>query len=1119
MDSEINGTSTHTVLNLGSTDLTKTIFATGLFALLPTTIVENGITGSVTSVQLRLQMQPVALWVMVTGLALLIILTGILVLLAPQDLVPSDLTTIGSQASMLAQSYDLQRFLSGAAEHPHSNLDSNLRGYRFYTTLMPTKDGNSPFSILSDGLRSANQFPADTHARMHKAWFPWYFNIFLAASSLVLPIGAIIVLQYLLSQSNRRDGVVAAPDNDDTISETHFIPALIIILFASLYNMIEFVVLLFTPYLSLHSGNASARRTLSLKLFGYTTPHTLLTAVRTRHIAAVLSTISAILACTLAILVSGLYTISNVNATTDPSMTSSARLVPSDTFNATWQSSVSNDSGAAGMLSLIEHNEAQPYPKFVHNTFAVQSASIDVSSAGILSTSSGTASSIVPSLRGVLDCQVVPEDDFHTFYLAGDSFLSPYKDDMAFVFSNISLPSSCHLAGPHRNESSFEMNIGFPVQRGSSGNYIARVSDLVFGSGSELYGNAGEANSSNVKDSPAVGCPSLAFTFGYIEEDGGQITHQQLTNLVCWQRLHQVDLNATFVVDTAAQKLMRVLNATVLDQYEEVLVQNPLAINVAGKTSFVWRLESHFESEMQPFQPSRRIDNFFQALLYGRNSIDPAQLLGEGNRSRLIGKIQNLYGRYMALVLNAVMRQPCSDDGDTCAISTTPTSAPTAAGSVPRQTSTTATPTLYALQLTLASTRVKQDPATTLTMQIVLGLITLLTAFVLILTRKLWLPGSPSITPHNICTIAGVMTLLAGSELCYNPTTTTPQVCDCCGRERKDSTDGPTTIFDAHHHPEHDTSHNHRDSSHQHSRHTSQSLRTILPSGSEWSNPSTLLHILNAPDGSGRRMKYSLGRWKPRPDLGRIRPRYGIDSGVRADGDDDEDWTIGARGGIKGAGLGWAGFMAKNGSLLSLGRAKGGRASWGSFVGVGSGHDDTYMAGALPSSHNRHSSINSAGHDQQVLQMDYLHGGQEMTPPQPARFASLRGYGYSNMNTNSYHHRGLSDLDDDADTRFLSPHAAELGNDDSDRESQDAGTGRRKVRWTMNDQVHHYDARSSYSGGGGRGDDGESSLYSGDGYGNDQPRSNRGSGRPDRDSNGSNSGMGGFDFGFRSGEA
>ena len=1153
MDTQIDGTSTRIIVSLHLTNAAQTIFATGLFVLLPTTVGDD---------RVSLQMQPVALWVLVTGFALLVIMTGALVVLAPKDVVPSDPTPIGSQASILARSYDLQRFLSAVAEHPSSELNHILRGHHFYTTQIATKEESSTFAIMSDSFQNGSHSPADLPTKRHKPWFPWYFNIISAASSLVLPIGAIIVLQYLLNQSNQQNGAVAASDNDDTISETHFIPALVVILFASLYNMMEFAVSLFTPYLSLHSGNASARRSLSLKLFGYLTPRALLTAVRTRHVAAVLSMLSAILACTLAILVSGLYTINDISVTTNSSTSSSlARLIPSDSFNLTWQNSVSDDSGAAAMLSLIEHNPAQPYPRFVQDTFALQSGSVTVSSTNVLSRSSDTASGIVPAVHGVLDCQVVLETDFHTFYLPGNSFVSPYKDDMAFVFSNISLPSSCHLAGPHRNESSYEVVTGFPVQRGSQGNYVARLTDLVFGRGSGLYDNAGEENSTHVEDSPAVGCSSLIFTFGYIVEDGGEITDQQLTNLVCWQRLQQVDVNATFVLDTATQELTRVLKASMVDQHEEVLVQNPLAIVDAGKTSFDWRIESHFNYEMQPFHPSRRIDNFFQALLYGRDPVDPADLLGEANQSRLVAKIQTLYGRYMALVLNAVMRQSCPDHGDGCAISTTSTSAPARTRFVPRQTPTQSNPVEYALEINLVSSRVTQDPATTLAMQIILGLITLLTALVLILTRRLWLPGSPSIVPHNICTIAGVMTLLAGSELCHSSSTTVSDACECCGRLRKESTDRPTTIFDAHdHHPEDDALHKHdrHDSSHSYPPNSNPNLRPILPAGSEWSTPSALLRLLNAPDGSGRRMKYSLGQWKARPDLGRgrIKPRYGIDSGVRADGDDDAEWTIGARGGVRGAGLGWAGFMAKNASLLSLARTRaGGRASWGSFVGIGGaapggpphGHADTYISGALPPSHRHSSSL--AGYDQQALDLDYLHpydhnygpGMQEMTPPQPARFASLRGYGYSDPHTNTSHHytrapahhRGLSDLDDEADSRFLSPAHAELGNDGSDSEldQRAAGTGRRKVRWTGNDQVHRYDARSSYSGGGGdgergRGDDGGSSLYSGDGYGDGAAdngiedgrlRSSRGSGGGD--GNGGRGGMGGFDFGFRSGEA
>ena len=1034
--------------------------------------------------ELRLQMVPVALWVMVAGFALLIPLSLVIMLLGPGAATPRDPRSIGSNAAILARSNDLQWLLREQGSSTPSRLKVALSGHQIQSTVLAGDRQQPNFKIgIESPNRDSNHIESAIPIRS-KNWRPAGFNVMIVTSSIVFPIGAIVVLSLLQSRSDQNNGIASASDNSTTIAYTHFIPAVIVLLLATLYNIIEFGVSLLAPHSSLASGNASARRTLSLVLLGKLPPHAFLAALSTRHVAPALSILAATSASVLTILVSGLYTVQNFNSISSTSRSAfdsaTTTTSPTDTFYPAWQNSVSNDTGAAALLSLLEHNPSQPYPNFVYDTFALQTTTLETSGQNKLSPAASTANAILPALRGTLTCNVIPESDLSTLYLPGKSPLSAYEDDMVFVFSTVHLPASCHLAGPFGNESSFEFMTGFPLQRGPQGTYAGKVTDLVFGNGSSIYGNFGEDYSAYVDDSPAVGCPSLGFTLAHFIENGTDVTSQELTSAVCWQGLESVNVNATLAVQPSTRSIRGITIARTTSNSGVEVVPNPEATDAAGSKTFDWRIERNFDTEMEPFTESQTVDNFFQALLYGRDSIDPSSLLGPSNQGTLIQHIQSLYQRYIALVLNGVMRQPCPQE-QRCPINTINRTNQDASSK--RQDSRTSNS--RPVQIATSSTRIIQNSSTKLAMQVLLGVTTGLTAIVLILTWNLWRPGS-GVVPHNICTIAGVMALLAGSELCQSESL---GICECCGRPRQ--------AADADEMVDH------------------QPKRVILPEGAEWSSDSELQHLLDSVDGAGRRMKYSLGWWKDRPEVGRTR-RFGIDTGVRADGSDDQDWEIGRRGGVKGKGLGWGDFMMRNLSLGSLHKAR--VASWGSFVGT-QPPQEMYMAGAMPGQQQ-------PIYDADDHEMEYVPATQhqEQQPPPPARFASLRGYGYgpgyaysrangrdADYYDTSYHghSRGLSrlseeedELDDAYDANLLRPPAGAAVHG-----GPAVGGAGRRVRWNERDEVRHYHPRNSYDG------DAASSLYSGDGYGHGVEEGRKEGGAGAVRQGGSND-MDGFDFGF-----
>lgn len=1027
-------------------------------------------TGSTIRSEFRLQLQPVALWVLIIGFALLTTLTSALIFINPGAVVSRDPNSIGSIATFLTRSNDLQWLLRRHGSSNQARLKLALSAYRLHSAIIPSETGNPNFKIIMDNNELRDSVPDIPPVTSLTSWRPGSSHIVFPVLSVVLPIGGIIALEFLQQQSNRHDGILSLADSDSSVGYTHFLPAFIVLLCVSIYNILEFNISLFSAYTPLKSGYASARRTLNLGLLGKLPPFALFTSITTRHLTAVLAILAAMLASVLTILVSGLYSILTADQTSSTSVTplrvTSNQITYLDTFNPHWPNSVSDDSGAAALLSLLEHNRSQLYPNFVYDQFAFQSIQLkDVGTSSTLD-SSLTTNGTIQALRASLSCTVLPKSSLFTVYFPADSPLSVAETDVAVVASTVELPASCHLAGTGGTGSSVTFNSVFSL-REDQVTYGGQVLDLVFGKNSGIYGNYGEDNSQEVGDSPAVGCPSLGITFGSFMGDGTDLTEETVTSMVCWQGLEKLDVSVTFAVNSTGHVTGQILDAEVPKNASQSAVENPYAANDAGRKFFDWRIQQNFQNELEPFRTTSSLDHFFQALIYGRDAVDPATLLGSNNEAQLFERIQALYARYMALVINGVMREPCNVE-EHCGI-IAPVHSPqvrSLSRSITKRQPNSSSTSRPDVQTNKRSTaRLIQNNPTKLAMQILLGLIAFFSVLTVSLTHHLWWSGS-GLVPQNICTIAGVMALLAGSDLCYNPALLS---CECCGRPRK-TTDGVSSIVIG--------------------EGIVAKQKQIIPEGSEWASNAELERIFNAADGSGRRMKYSLGWWKERPEIPtRITKRFGIDVGARADGLDDQDWEIGKRGGVRGSGLGWSDFMMRNWSKASFGR--------GSRVRVVQPEDVTeeglYMRGALSGPQSPEDDVDD-GQQQRV-----------------ERFSSLRGHGYAYTPVSPRavgrdsgglgHSRGLSRFDNQHDAMLLRPPA--------EADIALAGTTGRKVRWNEKHQVRYYPVRKSEDG------DASSSLYSGDGYGAsvEERHSEQEPGRQPK------SDLQDFDFGFDGGEA
>jgi hypothetical protein len=127
------------------------------------------------------------------------------------------------------------------------------------------------------------------------------------------------------------------------------------------------------------------------------------------------------------------------------------------------------------------------------------------------------------------------------------------------------------------------------------------------------------------------------------------------------------------------------------------------------------------------------LDNFFIAILAGKYPIEPANLTGEANQDNLMKAVQGFYRRYMTQAISANMR----------------VSAPSAPPEI--YTGTWQDPNSW---------RIKQNVGSKIAIQVFLGIMFVCGALAYILVKM------RHMLPHEPCSIAGICSLLAGSEMC-----------------------------------------------------------------------------------------------------------------------------------------------------------------------------------------------------------------------------------------------------------------------------------------------------------------------------------------------------------------
>ena len=254
--------------------------------------------------------------------------------------------------------------------------------------------------------------------------------------------------------------------------------------------------------------------------------------------------------------------------------------------------------------------------------------------------------------------------------------------------------------------------------------------------------NNGGADSSNAyTDNYYPGCPSFAFSLGTASagtktkerKDGGQVwnSHSNISIMYCYQRLEQVSTNVTF-------------------SYPDFTINSttppfPLESTAHATTNTTNNSQNWFDistntliNTLQDVGTSVKgrdwINSFIQALVWGKDGIPLSQLYDHGNTSTLTTAVNKLYGQYITQAISANIRTPVLQTGQSF--------------------------TAYNATLSYSKQRLQQKRSPKIALQVML-------AFMVACAIGAYVAADMKrILPHNPCSIAGTMSLLAESEMC-----------------------------------------------------------------------------------------------------------------------------------------------------------------------------------------------------------------------------------------------------------------------------------------------------------------------------------------------------------------
>ena len=706
-------------------------------------IQNNTIFGSLTFLEDRLQVKRLTVGLMTTCLGLLVCIGIFEAFACPWNCIACEPESISSMAVILAASRSIRNRLTQTGSSNSATVEYHLSRDRFQTVTSRSQQKSFSIERVPQSSEAVEPSSLGSSGVKFEWWRPIFIQSWFIALVISIPLLFIILLEVFQHISDSHQGLLDmnSSDSDSRILST-YLPAFSMICVATLYTCLDFNVSIFAPFSALRRGNTTATRSIMVNLAGKLPPHALYLSIRSHYFGACLTILAGFVSSFLTIVVSGLYSLETV------SRLQTVSLQQLDNFNFT-HIDLSLDDGSAGTIAdLIQYSNIT-YPQWTYDNLVLPSLSAPLDEASILSNQSASISVNVPAIRASLECHAVPSSSIQINSMGGLPNCTHCNDLVQLTYL-ITLPYS--LCGYNVTNQSTDVSWSqtYAVPNDSSLVFAGKGTDLQWTASSELVGDGAQEPAMNggpadyddpYTDNSLTGCPSFAFSLGIASagtksnktEDDGLVwnSHSNIGITYCYQRLEQVLTNVTFSYPGFA------INSTIPPLPIESSAHD---LSNGSTTSPNWfdisvnTLINSLQDLGTSVTGRDWINPFIQALIWGKDGIPIDQLYNNGNSSILISAANRLYAQYIAQAISANMR----------------TTKPLSGQTLP----------LYNATLGQPSQRLQQNRGPKIALQVMLGFM------VLCAIGAYLVADMKRVLPHNPCSIAGTMSLLADSEMC-----------------------------------------------------------------------------------------------------------------------------------------------------------------------------------------------------------------------------------------------------------------------------------------------------------------------------------------------------------------
>ena len=726
------------------------------------------IVGSVIVNKPRLFVRVLSFTLMEIGLVVLASIAASLVYCTGRPIVRHDPGSVSGIASILAQSPELCKLVKANATSTVSDIEAELEKHMYSTCLESDKRvviEVSRASMAAGALASTKEAPDQTPVRW---WQPLTLSSVSRLLTVLAPLAYIVVLEVLFATSKSRDGLIDVDHSSWTHYGWTYLPALAMVCLQTLYASVAFYIRLLSPFATMKASPAHASISVHDHPLSRIALHEAFITARRRQFGVLAATIAALLAPLLTIAVAGLYTAENYHRNVSMRQLTAWNFVSGGTRNTTLvqdafaqfnepnPTNYSNGYNTAPFTDLIVTSNLS-YPQWTFDELAfpmVQLEDQTSTSADSSTPSEGTLNLPVPAIRGILDCSVIPEKHISITYATYESYPSAIYNETA----------EWAMAG-NRKCLNFTPSTGFYPDNG----YPLPIP----GCRTALFRTSSTYTPDDCIVAPqAVFLPSSSErpqTFGYFALQGYQAQHNALhcpwyvgmigsvtsgnvenyTWFSCTTDVESVNTQTVLTVpDYSISKV--VINETSGKRVEskteiEVPVNSSFSnsVNVTGTNAALY--QTNLATDVNQYltyyniSSGQNYDNFFSALIYGRDGVPPSEMIGPSNVPRLFSAVQHLWRVYLAQQFRISEFVLSADPSDI-------------KRSAPQQplNATLVDPNAYRLKQSEVSTRILQG---------------LLAALSLCAIITLLLTDTHAVLPNNPCSIAAVAGLLAGSEM------------------------------------------------------------------------------------------------------------------------------------------------------------------------------------------------------------------------------------------------------------------------------------------------------------------------------------------------------------------